>query len=181
MSVFASILRMFAVLLLPEGTMCEPDSQAEADYRLEADAGVAAPVRDEVKSARIRARRTDMDRDEGVIMFEDDVFVEYSTDYTMNAERLFVFFKGSNTLSRIVATGGVAFTNDTRTGSCAMAVFRNLERRIEMYGGENSPARLVERSGECAEVVGSKITFWIETEQVEVIAPELSLEERNVR
>jgi len=180
MSVLSAIVPLVAVLLLPEGAPVAVDSVVETEYLAEVDAGNADP-QPEAKSARIRSRRTDMDRTDGVIMFEGDVFVEYSTDYTMNAERLFVFFKGSNTLSRIVATGGVAITNDTRTGVCEMAVFRNLERRIEMYGGENRPATLSERSGDRTEVVGSKVTFWIDTEQVEVIAPVISLEEKNVR
>lgn len=182
MNVLASIAAVLALLLLPEGREENVfDAAAEAAFLAEADAGNADPAKDEVKSARIRARRTDMDRREGVVMFEDDVFVEYSTDYTMNADRIFVFFKGTNALSRIVATGGVVFTNDTRTGSCDMAVFRNFEKKIEMYGGEGRPARLVERGDNRSEVAGKKVSFWIDTEQVEVISPVISLEEKNVR
>lgn len=181
MSMIASIAAMLAVLLLPEGAAHEMDAAVEAEFRAEADAGNLNPAKEEVKSARIRSRRTDMDRAEGVIMFEDDVFVEYSTDYTMNADRLYVLFKGTNALSRIVASGRVSITNETRTGDCSLAVFRNLERRIEMYGEEGRPARLEERSGDRSAVAGSKITFWIDTEQVEVIAPVISLEEKDVR
>ena len=181
MNVIASISALLAILLLPEGERNALDSAVEAEFLAEADAGVVAEEKEEVKSARIRSRRTDMDRAEGVIMFEDDVFVEYSTDYTMNADRLFVFFKGSNTLSRIVACGRVAVTNETRSGECSSAVFRNLERRIEMYGAEGLPARLKERGGDKSEVAGSKITFWIDTEQVQVDDPVISLEEKNVR
>lgn len=180
MNVSVSIVALFALLFVPEGYVFERDEAAEAEFLAEADAGVASPG-DEVKSARIRARRTDLDRDEGVIMFEDDVFVEYSTDYTMNAGRLFVIFKGTNALSRIVASDGVVLTNDTRYGECEMAVFRNLERKIEMYGRPGSPAKLVERSGDRSSVEGAKIVFWIDTEQVAVDEPTISLEERNVR
>ena len=180
MSPLFSLVAMFAVLLLPEDGRLS-DAAVEAEFRAEADAGVVESERNEVKSARIRARRTDMDRAEGVVMFEDDVFVEYSTDYTLNADRLFVFFKGSNTLSRIVASGAVALTNETRTGECAMAVFRNLERRLELYGGKGRPATLTERAGDRSEVKGSKIVFWIDTEQVEVTDPVITLEEKDVR
>lgn len=180
MNTLASIVSLLAVLFLPEGYVFERDQKLEAEFLAEADAGVAAP-KEEAKSARIRAKRTDLDRGEGVVMFEGDVFVEYSTDYTMNAERLFVIFKGTNALSRIVATGGVALTNDTRSGACEMAVFRNLERKIEMYGKKDFPARLVERSGERSSVAGSKITFWIDTEQVEVVDPVITVEEKDVR
>lgn len=180
MSMLASTFALLAVLFLPEDKVLERDAGLEAEFLEEADAGMAAP-KDEAKSARIRASRTDLDREEGVIMFEDDVFVEYSTDYTMNADRLYVIFKGTNALSRIVASGNVAMTNDTRYGVCEMAVFRNLERRIELYGNESAPARLVERSGDRSSVAGSKITFWIDTEQVEVVSPVISMEAGNVR
>ena len=180
MNALSSIVVLLAVLFLPEGHVFERDAAASAEFLAEADAGLEQP-KDEAKSARIRARRTDLDREDGVIMFEDDVFVEYSTDYTMNADSLYLIFKGTNALSRIVASGGVALTNDTRTGSCAMAVFRNLERRIEMYGKSGAPAKLTERSGNRSTVAGSKITFWIDTEQVKVDDPVITLEEQDVR
>lgn len=178
MNMFASLFALFAVTFLPDDYVFE--RTAGAEFLAEADAGVAER-KDEPASARIRARRTDLDRNDGVIMFEDDVFVEYSDDYTMNAGRLYVLFRGTNALSRIVASGGVVITNDTRFGSCEMAVFRNLERKIEMYGRDGAPARLVERSGNRSSVAGEKITFWIDTEQVEVVAPIITLEEGNVR
>lgn len=180
MNMLASIVALLAVMFLPEGYVFERDESVQAEFLAEADSGNADP-KDEVKSARIRANRTDLDREDGVVMFEDDVFVEYSTDYTMNAERLYVIFKGTNALSRIVASGGVTLTNDTRCGSCEMAVFRNLERRIEMYGKEGAPAKLVERSGDRSSVSGSKIVFWIDTEQVQVTAPTITMEEKDVR
>lgn len=180
MNMLASIFALLAVLFLTDDYVFERDVSAQAEFLAEADAG-NADAKEELKSARIRAKRTDLDREDGVVMFEDDVFVEYSTDYTMNADRLYVIFKGTNALSRIVASGGVTLTNDTRYGSCEMAVFRNLERRIEMYGKDGVPAKLVERGGDRSSVAGRKITFWIDTEQVSVDDPEITLEEKNVR
>ena len=180
MSVFTSAILSLAVMFLPQDYVFERDDKTVAEFLAEADDGNVTG-KDETRSARIRAVRTDLDREDGVIMFEDDVFVEYSTDYTMNAGRLYVIFRGTNSLSRIVASGGVTLTNDTRTGSCEMAVFRNLERRIEMYGKAGVPASLTERSGDRSSVSGSKITFWIDTEQVEVVDPVITLEEKDVR
>lgn len=176
MSMLASVFALVAVLFLPDGYVFERHVAAEGELD-----EVAAERKAKSVTARIRAKRTDLDRDEGVVMFEDDVFVEYSTEYTMNAERLYMIMKGTNTLSRIVASGGVVFTNDTRFGTCEMAVFRNLERRIEMYGKEGVPAKLTERSGTRSSVAGEKITFWIDTEQVEVDSPVITVEEMNVR
>lgn len=180
MNFVASLISMLAVSFLPSDYVFERDERVVAEFLAEADSG-NAETNDGQKSARIRAGRTDLDREEGVIMFEDDVFVEYSTDYTMNAGRLYVIFNGTNSLSRIVASDGVVLTNDTRTGSCAMAVFRNLERRIEMYGADGAPAKLVERAGNRSSVAGSRIVFWIDTEQVQVEDPVINLEENDVR
>ena len=122
-----------------------------------------------VESARITSRSADLDRKEGVVMFEGDVVVRYSTDCTMCADRLFVFLAGTNALSRIVALGNVSITNDTRTGTCAMATFRRKRSEIEMFGdGSGVPARLVERGDEAGALAGARIRFWLDTEQVEV-------------
>ena len=129
-------------------------------------------------SMRVLAERVDMDRSSGVIMFEGDVAVDYAGEYAMNSDRLFVFVKDTNSLSRVVASGGVAITNGTRCGGCNLAVFRNLERRIEMYGDGNAPASLSDSAKGRNDVAGSRITFWMDAEQVEVIAPVISVEEK---
>ena len=134
-----------------------------------------------VKKSRIRSRRAFFDREEGVIMFDKNVDVDYAGEYQMNADRVFAFLKNTNKLSRIVATGGVVITNGARIGSCEMAVYRDFERRIEMYAGTNSLACIAETSGRHNDVKGTKITFWMDAEQVEVISPVITLEEQDVR
>lgn len=180
MNLLASALVLFAVSF-PSGDPVPGCDDASLEKT--ASDGQAAVVerKTNATSARIRAKRMDFDRDEGVVMFDEDVFVEYSTDYTMNAAQLYAIFKGTNELSRIVASGGIVITNETRVGSCEMAVFRNLERRIEMYGLEGAPAKLTERSGTRGTVAGEKITYWIDTERVEVVSPVITVEERDVR
>lgn len=123
----------------------------------------------EIKSARITSRTADLDRSAGVVMFEGDVVVRYSNDCTMCADRLYVFLAGTNELSRIVALGNVSITNDTRTGTCAMATFRRKKSEIEMFGnGKDVLARLVERGEDSGALEGSRIRMWLDTEQVEV-------------
>ena len=123
----------------------------------------------EIKSARITSRTADLDRSAGVVMFEGDVVVRYSNDCTMCADRLYVFLAGTNELNRIVALGNVSITNDTRTGTCAMATFRRKKSEIEMFGdGKDVFARLVERGEDSGALEGSRIRMWLDTEQVEV-------------
>ena len=123
----------------------------------------------EIRSLRVTSRSADLDRAEGVVMFEGDVVVRYSNDCTMCADRLYVFLAGTNELNRIVALGNVSITNDTRTGTCAMATFRRKKSEIEMFGdGKDVFARLVERGEDSGALEGSRIRMWLDTEQVEV-------------
>ena len=133
----------------------------------------------EVKSARITSRTADLDRKEGVVMFEGDVVVRYSNDCTMCADRLFVFLAGTNELSRVVALGNVSITNDTRTGTCAMATFRRKRSEIEMFGdGKGKLAHLAENGDDAGAIRGSRIKFWLDTEQVEVENSRISTEQK---
>ena len=113
------------------------------------------------------------DRNEGVALFEGGVTVDYGDAYRMCADKVYVFFKGSNEFDRVVATGGVAVTNETRTGSCETAVFRRREGEVEMHGGDGALARL--SSSATDEVTGRTIKFWLDAEQVEVSGAEVKL------
>ena len=130
-------------------------------------------------SARITSRSADLDRREGVVMFEGDVVVRYSNDCMMCADRLYMFLAGTNELSRVVALGNVSITNDTRSGTCAMATFRRKKSEIEMFGdGTNVVARLVERGEDAAALEGTRIRFWLDSEQIEVEDSRISTEQK---
>lgn len=123
----------------------------------------------EAKSARITSRSSDFDRQAGVVMFEGNVVVRYSADYTMCADRLYIFLSSSNELSRVVAVGDVSITNETRVGTCTKAVYRRRRGEVEMFGdGKGAKARLVDRSDNAGELEGVSIKFWLDSEQVEV-------------
>ena len=152
------------------------DRAALAQVSAEADAGLreARPVVAGEKSATITSERSDFDRGAQVVMFDENVCVTYAADYVMHADRLFVFLGGSNELSRIVALGHVAITNDTRVGHCEMAKFWRRTSEIELFGGEGRPAWLCDEGGN--DVYGSRIRFWLDTEQVDVENPEFQVE-----
>lgn len=107
------------------------------------------------------------DREACVICFDRDVKVSYADQYELSADRVFVFLTEERELSRIVALGHVVVTNDTRSGSCARAVFRRDVGEIEMFGGSDEPAHLQEADGNAVD--GSRIKFWLDAEQVEVV------------
>lgn len=120
------------------------------------------------QTARIRSVSGDYDREAGVMLFDGGVVSEYAGEYTMTSDSLYAFFAGSNEMSRVVAVGSVTITNESRVGKCAMAVYRNRRREIEMFGEGGSPALLAENGERGNELKGDRIKFWVDAEQVEI-------------
>ncbi len=123
----------------------------------------------------ITAKRGDLDKDAGVVMFEGEAFVRYEPNYDLHSNQLFAFFNSSNELERIVAIGNVAITNGLRRGSCAMAQFRRSKNEIELYGNEDGYAILAEDGKD--ELHGKRIKFWLDTEQVQVNGAKIFIED----
>lgn len=175
-ALFASL---FAVLLLTDTESAEDVAVAKVIVETEDKGkGRSAEV---VESARdadvltITSDRCDFDRTDGVVLFDGQAALSYSSDYTMNADRLFVYFVGSNQFERVVCEGHVALTNETRVGMCDRAVFHRAAGEIVMFGGaDGSLARLAEQGMD--EIAGRRIRFWIDTEQVEVSGATLTFE-----
>ena len=170
--------QLFAVMLLLDPTETV-DEAAAAAVSEDADRVEIRRTETNVKSASIRSRASDFDRKEGVIMFEGDVMVRYSEGYTMCSDQLYMFLSKSNELSRVVAIGNVTITNETRTGTCAMATYRRRKSEIEMFGdGGTVSARLTERGDDASEIEGARIRFWLDAEQVEVESSSIQTERK---
>lgn len=123
----------------------------------------------------VTSERCDFDRTDGVVLFEGNAALEYSSGYTLAADRLFVYFVGSNEFDRVVCEGNVAFTNESRVGMCDRAVFHRAQGEITMFGGpDGSLARIAEQGAD--EIAGRRIRFWVDTEQAEVSAATLTFE-----
>jgi lipopolysaccharide export system protein LptA len=88
----------------------------------------------------------------------------------MHADEVTLFLGGTNELKRIVAIGNVAVTNELRSGTCAKATYNKALSRVILYGDEAKgiTAKLNDNGKRKSQVEGRKITFWIDTEQVEV-------------
>lgn len=126
------------------------------------------------RDAIITADRTDYDRKEGVVLFDRNVYVD-DEQYQMHTDRLFLFLDGTNDLKRLVAIGNVAITNENRRAYCARATFNKKLGRIVMYSSDEITASLSEEGKKGSEVKGEKITFWIDSEQVEVENPVITM------
>ena len=128
----------------------------------------------------LKSVRADYDRRAGVAMFEGAVSLhgsEKGREYDLSAAQAFAFIAGSNDLRRVVALGGVRVESDGRTGECDRAVYTRGDSKVVMYGAEGgAPARLADGGGRRSAVEGARITFWLDSEEVEVVDSAVTME-----
>jgi lipopolysaccharide transport protein LptA len=159
----------------------EAKAKAEAEAKAQAEAQESKDEKPKAKAAKnkkkpagrdaiITAERTDYDRKEGVILFDRNVYVD-DEQYQLHADRLFLFLDGTNDLKRLVALGNVAITNEEKNASCSRAVYVKKSSKIVMYGEAGEPARLYQGGSKGSTVRGERITFWLNSEQVEIEKP----------
>lgn len=181
----AFIFCLFAAVAEPssigavEKTLTELDAGAPAATNETAlvDVEKKAKDKDKARTVKITSVRTDYDRREGVIMFDRNVFVD-DPEYKLHADRVYVFMDGTNDLKRIVAIGNVAVTNELRSGTCAKATYSRASSKLVMYGDNETGtlARLEDNGKKRGELLGRKITFWTDTEQVEVEGSQITVD-----
>jgi lipopolysaccharide transport protein LptA len=119
----------------------------------------AGPARESV----ITAEKIEFDNKEGVILFDENVLVD-DVQFLMRSDRLLVFMQGTNEVQQIMAVGRVNITNQTRVASCDKAVYTKKDGQIVMSGN----ARLMRQGDGGGEVTGTRITFWLDDERMEV-------------
>lgn len=133
---------------------------------------------------RLASRTADYDQEAGVIMFDGDVKVRHDERgevYDVAAARAFAFLVGTNDLRRIVALGGVTVAGAGREGDCARAVYQRGAGKLTMYGSETAAARLAETGEHRRELRGSRIVMWLDSQQIEVIDPQLTVETDSIK
>ena len=127
-------------------------------------------------AAEIAATRTDFDRTAGVVLFEGGVRAA-DARYELGADRIFLFLDGTNSLRRVVADGSVTIRDGIRSGACARASYVKPVGRVDMYGdGASTRARLVEDGARRNEIEGKKITFWVDSDQIEIVGSALTID-----
>ena len=167
MTVLASIL-LAAGALVP--AVESPESSAKTQEVVVVSKEKSAnAVTNMPRTVKVTSDRSSYLRKEGVLAFEGNVAVD-DVEFKMNADIVNLFLDGTNDLKRVVAVGNVAVTNGLRSGTCAKATYNRALSRIVMYGDEKAGivARLIDAGKNKSRVEGRKITFWVDTEQVEV-------------
>ena len=119
------------------------------------------------RDAKITSETMSYDRKEGIIFFDRKVYVD-DEQYQMHADRVYVFLSGTNDVKRLVALGNVALTNEFRSATCDKAVYVKAASKVVLYAPEGGVATLKDESERGGTITGSKITFWLDSEQVEV-------------
>ena len=119
------------------------------------------------RDAKITSETMSFDRKEGIIFFDRKVYVD-DEQYQMHADRVYVFLSGTNDVKRLVALGNVALTNEFRSATCDKAVYVKAASKVVLYAPENGVATLKDESEKGGTITGSRITFWLDSEQVEV-------------
>jgi len=126
------------------------------------------------RPARITSTSTYYDRKKGVALFEGRVHVD-DEDYQLHADKAFVFTSGTNDVRRIVAVGHVAMTNEARRVYGDKVSYYRQNGMVVLYAGNGVNAEIRDESkAEDQTVIGSKIKFWVGSEQVEVLDATIS-------
>lgn len=167
-------MTVLASILLAAGTLAPAVEIPESSVKTQEVVVVskeksANAVTNMPRTVKVTSDRSSYLRKEGVLAFEGNVAVD-DAEFKMNADIVNLFLDGTNDLKRVVAVGNVAVTNGLRSGTCAKATYNRALSRIVMYGDEKAGivARLNDNGKNKSQVEGRKITFWVDTEQVEV-------------
>ena len=161
--------------LCAAGTFAEPVAGTNAPPKVVVDVvATNAPAKAASRPAKISSKTTYYDRKEGFAVFSGNVHVD-DERYQMHADKAYVFMDGTNELTRIVALGHVAITNENRRAYGAKASYYRNPGMAVLYGSDDVVAEVREAAPDGDRVVrGSKIKFWIDSEQVEVIDGEIN-------
>ena len=167
-------MTVLASILLAVGTLAPAVESPESSVKTQEVVVVskeksANALTNMPRTVKVTSDRSSYLRKEGVLAFEGNVAVD-DAEFKMNADIVNLFLDGTNDLKRVVAVGNVAVTNGLRSGTCAKATYNRALSRIVMYGDEKVGivARLNDNGKNKSQVEGRKITFWVDTEQVEV-------------
>ncbi|MBR2354770.1 MAG: hypothetical protein IKA69_00090 [Kiritimatiellae bacterium] len=158
----------------PAGSATNAPAAAVAATNLppaELAAATNAPPRKPLRPAVITAASTFYDRKEGIAVFTGKVYVD-DERYQIHADKAYVSIVPTNQLRRIVAIGHVAMTNEARRAYGAKVTYNRPTGTVVLVGADDAPAKIVDESkgaGKEQTVVGSKIRFWVDAEQVEVL------------
>lgn len=138
----------------------------------------------EADGRTLKGKRLDYDRKRGVAMLDGEVVLtgqERGKAYRLDGNKVFAFFQNTNDLRRVVAYEGVKVKSENRSGTADKAVYLRAPNKIVLYSGDTGKAHLEEKGARNNSVDGSRITFWLDAEQVEVVDSEITAETKDVQ
>ncbi len=125
----------------------------------------APQVSQAVGETEITADRMEYNYAEAVAVMSDNVAVQ-DPQFRLTADKLFVFFEGTNTLNQIVVMGRVNVSNENRRVTCDKAVYTKSDGRLVMEG--QAKLRQIQEDGKEFTVDGERITIWVDEQRVEI-------------
>jgi lipopolysaccharide transport protein LptA len=131
-----------------------------ASFLNRANTATNTPQRETV----ITSDKIDFDNREGVILFDENVFVD-DPQFSMRSDRLLIFMEGTNDVSQVMSIGNVVFSNEMRSATCNKAIYTRKDGQIVMTGD----VRLKTEGETAGEVRGEKVVIWLDDERVEVL------------
>ncbi len=131
-----------------------------ASFLNRANTATNTPQRETV----ITSDKIDFDNREGVILFDENVFVD-DPQFSMRSDRLLIFMEGTNDVSQVMSIGNVVFSNEMRSATCDKAIYTRKDGQIVMTGD----VRLKTEGETAGEVRGEKVVIWVDDERVEVL------------
>lgn len=157
-----------SLLLAAVAATNEPPAAVETVPGATASTNAVEAVAKTNRIARITAASTYYDSKDGVAFFSGHVYVD-DEEYQLHADRAYVFMNkdGTNDLKRIVALGNVALTNGTKMAYGAKVSYHRDSGMVVLYGDEAVAAEVRdEKDNPPQVVVGDKIKFWTDSQQV---------------
>ncbi|MBN1511529.1 MAG: hypothetical protein JXB13_05900 [Phycisphaerae bacterium] len=115
-------------------------------------------VAQENEETVITSDRLEFDYREFVVLFEGNVDVR-DPEFGMQADRMFVFFEGTNEVKQVKAMGNVRVQSADRTATCNTAVYLRDKGQIVMTGDA-----VLRRQRD--QVNGDQITIWLDDQRV---------------
>lgn len=122
-------------------------------------------AKQEMGETEITADRMEYNYAESVAVMSDNVKVE-NPQFLLTADKLFIFFEGTNALNQIVVKGHVNVSNENRRVTCDTAVYSKADDRLVMEG--NARLKTIQDDGKEMTVDGERITIWVAERRVEI-------------
>ena len=113
----------------------------------------------------ITSDRLEFDYKDFIALFEGNVKVK-DPQFTLNADKMLVFFENTNDVKRVDAIGSVVLTSEDMTGTCGKATYTAKNGLVLLQSNPGEPMPVVTK-GENS-ITGKSISVWLNEQNVVV-------------